>query len=301
MWFRLVQDLLGVVRSRHHLPWFLWELFGPFFNPGQGWYKNAACWYTRCRTLITIGLVPSHFVRKWSKARPFGLRRVELRCNQQLIWNVEGRNCNTMRVTTICKGTKHLTMTEMPVKAGTIVLGMRGNPYFPEAGPLVDEVERCAKAMAEANWACLDGGRIATANRKERRRELDRAITLLFAYVKGKSHSNVAMALSSGFELRKTPHTLPPLGQPENLRVERSEGGHLTLRWTPLHGARIYEVFIQEEASMVEGVWQSIAFTSRARLRMVRTDAGKYVRFKVCAVSAAGQSPVSQEVRALVP
>lgn len=68
-----------------------------------------------------------------------------------------------MRTSTICKGTKHLTMEEIVQKAALIHERMSGNPNFPDAGPLLAVLDARRRAMEVANDRCLFfGGRIAT-------------------------------------------------------------------------------------------------------------------------------------------
>jgi len=202
-----------------------------------------------------------------------------------------------MTITTICKRTKHLKMNEMPLKARVILRGMTNNPNFPDAGPLLAQLEEKRAAMEKANLACLDGGRIATHSRKMCRRDLEHVLDMLVGYVTARSKRNVSVALSSGFQLRKPPLLLPRLAKPEGLRVEMTAyAGLLEVRWQPLQGVRNYCIYMNAVGAEHEDGWTMVAFTSRARCDAKGLVSGDRYRFRVMAVSAAGASPMSQVV-----
>lgn len=202
-----------------------------------------------------------------------------------------------MRIETICKRTKHLTMMEIVLKARIIHRAMSGNPNFPDAVEMLAELDACRAAMEEANQRCeFYGGRIPTAHRRACRAALEATIDSLFHYVKATSRGNVSVALSSGFTLRKAPLLLPVPGPPQNLRVRREHGsGVLQLRWVPIHGARCYTVEIKERDLNEEAAWL-IVTTSEAKLQLRGLEPGVYHTFRVRAVLAAGVSPYSQSV-----
>ncbi len=205
-----------------------------------------------------------------------------------------------MKIKTVCKHTKHLRMVDMPPKAGVILLGMTNNTYFPEAGPMLAQLEEKRALMEAANLACLDGGRIATAHRKACRKELEHVLDALVAYVRGKSGSDVSMAMSSGFELRKAPLLLPPLETPTHLRATRTEfTGQVELRWAPQHGARNYFVQMLEQDEDGSGTWILLGHTSAAKMTVNGLKSGTYYFFRLFAVSARGSSPMSQIVKSI--
>jgi len=204
-----------------------------------------------------------------------------------------------MKVETICKGTKHLTMSEMPLKAGVILLGMRGNPHFPEAGALLDELEQKANAMTAANIACMDGGRLVTVHRGICRKELDQVLDKLLALVKAWSKGDVAKALSSGFQLRKAPLQLPKPGPPMNVRVLVPASGRMEVRCDPIHGVQQYAVLMNTQGPMQESGWELIGYRSGAKLILTDLEPGTVVWFRLFAINAAGTGPMSQVVRAM--
>lgn len=79
---------------------------------------------------------------------------------------------NTMRIRTICKRTKHLTMIELPLKAMILHRRMSNDPHFPDATALLSQLEASRVAMQAANLACMGGGITATAYRRDRHRKL---------------------------------------------------------------------------------------------------------------------------------
>ncbi|HRP00129.1 MAG TPA: fibronectin type III domain-containing protein [Flavobacteriales bacterium] len=201
---------------------------------------------------------------------------------------------------TICKRTKHLTMAEMPLKARVILRAMTHNPHFPDAGPLLALLEERRAAMEAANVACLNGGALNTAIRKRCRQELEQVLDQLVGYVKMKSGGDVAIALSSGFQLRKPPVKLPPLEKPQNLRWVRSmTSGRVELRWDPMRGARNYMVYMNPDGEGNPDAWRMVGMSSRAKLVLHQLEPGQRCWFKLVGVSASGVSNFSQVVCAL--
>jgi hypothetical protein len=176
---------------------------------------------------------------------------------------------------------------------------MRGNPHFPEAGPLLDELEQKATAMTSANIACLDGGRLVTLHRKLCRKELDRVLDKLVGLVKAWSQGDVSVALSSGFELRKPPLPLPKPGAPMNVRVAVPASGRMEVRWEPIHGVRQYAVFMNTQGPEEENHWELLGYRSGAKMILVGMEPGTVVWFRLFAINAVGSGPMSQVVRAM--
>jgi len=206
----------------------------------------------------------------------------------------------SMVTQTICKRTKHLTMAEMPLKARVILRAMTDNPHFPEAATLLAVLDERRAAMEAANVACLNGGALNTAIRKRCRAELEQVLDQLLGYVKMKSGCNVAMALSSGFQLRKPPVPLPPLVKPQNLRWVRSmSSGRVELRWDPMRGARNYMVYMNPDGEQNPDAWRKVGMSGRAKLVLFHLEPGKPYWFKLVGVSAAGMSSFSQVVCAM--
>ena len=202
-----------------------------------------------------------------------------------------------MRIQTICKRTKHLTMLEMVLKARYIHRCMTGNPNFPDAAAMLAKLDTCRAAMEEANQRCLyHGGRIATAHRKACRAALDAALDDLFHYVRAVSRGRVQVALSSGFTLRKPPLLLAVPDAPQKVRVlHYGRPGALQLRWEPLHGARAYAVEVRPSDRNEEGAWR-IVMCNEAKVEVHGLEPGVYHTFRVRAHFAAGTTPYSQSV-----
>ena len=205
-----------------------------------------------------------------------------------------------MLITTLAKQTKHLTMGEVVVKARVIGEAMWGNPHFPDAGPLLMELAARRNAMQAANVACLNGGRMATARRKRCRRMLEQQLDSILGYVRMRSAGDVSIALSSGFRLCRPPLLLPPLDRVQGLRsIPTLNQGRIELRWDRQHGVRKYYVYINTFGPDKEDGWRMMCLTSRAKAILKDMEPGRYIWFRVCAFSASGMSPLSQELRAM--
>lgn len=206
----------------------------------------------------------------------------------------------SMKIETICKRTKHLTMGEMPVKGRGILLSMTGNPNFPDAGPLLAELDALCTAMEQANVDCLNRDRHSTIRRKACRRQLEAMFDRLLAYVKCTSRGDVQKALSSGFELRKAPLLLPPLPPPAGLTTlfTRTEGA-VQLRWAPMHGTRLFHVYVNKQGTQNEDAWERIGVTKKAKFTVRGLKGGQFVWIRVCGLSAQGIGPMSMPLRAM--
>ena len=205
-----------------------------------------------------------------------------------------------MKIETICKRTKHLTMDEMPVKGRGILLCMTGNANFPDAGPLLAELDALCTAMEQANVDCLNRDRHSIARRRTCRRQLEALFDRLLGYVKYTSQGDVDKALSSGFELRKAPLLLPKLPPPANLRsVLTRDEGTVELRWPPMHGARIFHVYLNTQELENDEAWERVGVTSKSRYKLHGFDRGQFVWVRICALSARGMSPMSAPLRAM--
>lgn len=206
-----------------------------------------------------------------------------------------------MQIKTICKRTKHLTMLEMPLKARIIHRRMSGNPHFPDAGEMLAELDACRAAMEEANQRCVfHGGILPTAHRRACRAALDAALDSLFHYVRAASRGNVEVALSSGFTLRKPPLLVPVPGAPQGVHLRRDrESAALQLRWTPMHGARLYIVEVKEGDINDTSGWRLLKMISEAKLHLEGLEPGVYYGLRVRASFAAGLSPYSNCVRGM--
>jgi len=202
-----------------------------------------------------------------------------------------------MRTSTICKGTKHLTMEEIVQKAALIHERMSGNPNFPDAGPLLAVLDARRRAMEVANDRCLFfGGRIATAHRHDCRAALERAIDAVYLHVRYVVGHDLQKALTSGFTARKAPRPLPVPEAPERLRVQRTgHTGSLLVRWQPRHGACAYEVEMRP-ANAADDAPMDTLLVRRAKALVDGLAPGVEYRFRVRARFAQGATPYSQGV-----
>ena len=205
-----------------------------------------------------------------------------------------------MVITTICKRTKHLTMNEMPMKARGILRRMTDNPNFPDAGPLLAELEQRTVAMEAANVACLNRGRGETAVRKQCRRDLEATFDKLVGYVRYTTSTDVARALTSGFQLRRPPILLPVADPPQHVSARGTvSSGEILLRWKPRHGVRMYRVELNPDGPEANGSWQAVGVTKKAKFKLKAMESGRYIWLRVIAYCAAGTSAASAPARGM--
>lgn len=202
---------------------------------------------------------------------------------------------------TVVSGTKGLSVADLISKALVLEVHMMGNPNFPNAGPFVAAVTAAREALEVAMVDAMDGGRSAHGNQRALKQRLKDAITRLQLHVSNVANGDAVKLLSSGLALRKPPLKLGPLPAPLRLvAVHGIHQGELHLRWVPVHGARIYEVFINEGDPDNAADWRSVGFVSHAHFEFQGLASLRYYWFRVRALGAAGASPFSDPARSVV-
>jgi len=144
--------------------------------------------------------------------------------------------------------------------ASSVLLGMTGNPAFPN--PLVPLAELSAlKTDFEQKLIASDtGGKAATAAKNVARAALTDGLRRQGIYVQGVAQ-NLTTLLSSGYSAASRNNAQTRLAQPGIRKVLREMSGQLTLRVTPIANARNYQVQVQ----VGDGAWQEAGVYSQAR------------------------------------
>lgn len=202
-----------------------------------------------------------------------------------------------MEVTIVCKRTNHLNHSEVVYKGRYIEQRMRGNPHFPDAGPLLDDLHARTDALAAANVACWGGGKLVTARRNFCRLELENQFNVLVGHVHTVSGGQPAVAATSGFPLRKPAKRIGKLPAPQRLSAKRTlHSGQVLLGWKRMPGAREFFVYMNPDGPSNREAWKHVGRTKASKFLVVDLEPGKIVWFQVCAVNAAGWGPMSVPV-----
>lgn len=104
-----------------------------------------------------------------------------------------------------------------------VITAMSGNVNFPTPSPTLAVITAASDAFDGALIAANGGGKIQTADKKQKRIILEAQLHLLASYVEDNSQGNETILLSSGFELQKTGTSAPP-EKPTDVAI--SDGAH---------------------------------------------------------------------------
>lgn len=189
----------------------------------------------------------------------------------------------------------NLNATQVAAKADYVVSKMSGNASFPTPTPtmlvLTAAISKLRDFIASAN----SGAHEAIADRDLQAGVVRKLMATLVEYVNLTSGSDLVMALSSGFEQVRKPEPAI-LGTPENVRSKPSAyKGCVDTGWDRVPGARMYQVEMCE-GDPDKGTWAAVGTSSRASLRAKGLVSGGLYSFRVKALGAAGEGPVSEIV-----
>lgn len=186
-----------------------------------------------------------------------------------------------------------MTPLSKVVLAGNVVKAMSGNPDFPDAGPLLAELDAARLELAEANKAALDRGRLACARKRVAVSRVNLIFTRVVGYVNSVALGDSLKLLSSGLPLAKKPEPFTELRAPKEFDFRPSQFLHLVQAyWDDVPGAVMYRV----EAAPVNGSdesWQQVALTSRREATVPRSINGASLQFRVRAVGTQVEGPYS--------
>ena len=197
-----------------------------------------------------------------------------------------------MNVTCIRAGVKDLSSSALVGKAMHIEHCMTNNPHFPAPVPSIADI--AAKRAELQNWSAqaVGGGYAAVATRWAVHTDLERMLVQLSKYVMAQAQGDIERQVSSGFEMRRPPLKITDLHAPAQLEAKHSDyAGGIKLSWSAVRGARTYQVFVTAQEG--EEGWQLVAHSTRIRTEVLGLEPGRFYRFRIRAVFAAGEGPTS--------
>lgn len=195
---------------------------------------------------------------------------------------------------------KGLGVADLLMRAGVVQEGMTGNANFPDAGTLVAEMVAARDALVEAMVAAADGGRQAHLVQRQAKARLKERMTQVLNHVLSVAPGDVLRLITSGFPERRPPALIGLLPAPGNLRAAFGNPGEARLRWEPVHGARLYRVFVNMREANGEDVWLELGSEPHAHGVVRGLEPLKYYWFRVQAVGTAGNGAMSDPARTLV-
>lgn len=181
-------------------------------------------------------------------------------------------------------------------KANYVVTKMTGNVNFANPEPKLSEITAAAAALTASGEAAKSGAHEAIQNQRLDLKNLRTLLGALAKYVNSASVGDLSKALTSGFEAAKGHEPIVHLDAPSALRTMHNfKQGEVSLRWKPVHGARLYEVYVEN----APGVWMSAGMSSKASITLSGLTSYKEYSYRVTARGAAGQSAASDIVTAV--
>lgn len=194
-------------------------------------------------------------------------------------------------------GTGNLSPAGLVGKADHVVARMTGNVNFTTPNPALATVTTSRDALVLAIANAENRGRAEIDIRDAAAQNLRSLIAALVLYVNVVAAGDVDKAVSSGFELAKTPQPAPELSAPQDVQVSgKNLEGILNLSWEPVEGARMYNVYVNVTDPSNPDKWTLIAVSSTARKTIKGLTPGAFCSFRVTALGTSGEGPASEIV-----
>ncbi|MBL0127474.1 MAG: fibronectin type III domain-containing protein [Flavobacteriales bacterium] len=189
-----------------------------------------------------------------------------------------------------------LNATQMVAKGEFVVERMTGNANFLTPTPTLPSVTAAIDVLRIANAEAEGGAHAAIDARDLALVGVRDLLTALCAYVNFTSGTDLAVAITSGFEPVNVPAPII-LEAPVNMRAMYADGfaGCVDTKWRHVAGATIYHVFVGE-GDPAAAKFTLAGASTRARLRVSGLERGKVYSFYVVALGAAGVGPASEIV-----
>lgn len=193
-------------------------------------------------------------------------------------------------------GTSGLNANGLIAKSAYVEGMMTGNVNFTTPNPTIASLTAARTALEAAVAQATSRATADIAVRNEQAAELRTLIVNMARYVNNVSAGDVDKAVSSGFDLAKTPEPSTSLSAPVNVMALVSEfEGCVDLRWKAVEDARMYQVYVAETSDSPK--WEMVAVSSRTRTRITDLAPGKLYSFRVTALGRIGEGPASETVQ----
>jgi hypothetical protein len=182
------------------------------------------------------------------------------------------------------------------VLAQAILAALTGNAFFPTTVPALSLLQTVINDYIAALSAAQEGGRTNVATKNARKQDLVDLLIQLANYVTLTANGDEVMLTSSGFPLSKERQPLPPLGQPEILKLENGVNSgelHITIGKVPGAKAYVYEYTLDPLADNPD--WQS-SNSTLVKFIFNNLEAGKKYWFRVAAYGKNEQAVYSNPV-----
>lgn len=200
---------------------------------------------------------------------------------------------------TLKLGMEDVTPVDLVPYAQGIHDAVQGNPLFPSPIPSMADFQDAINALMEANArVAAERGRSDFLAKNVALTQLRRQLKRLSAYVSLVADGDASIILSSGFGVRKKASRVGELNRPNKLRNRLTRTtGRVELDWEVIPGAKLYHVYMSE--SMNDPQWKLAAITSKSRYNADGLTSGRFYYFAVSAIGTAGETSLSEPLRAM--
>jgi len=175
-----------------------------------------------------------------------------------------------------------------------VVAKMTGNPNFTTPKVLLADMTLLANNLEAAIEAATDGSRESKSKRDDLFQAGKEMLALQADYVRSECAGDRTKLLSSGYDLAKSREPIGIPGVPVNLLARLSgKVGQVELRFSAVHGATGYQLWMTDKDPEVHNSWQAIGYTTRVKHMVTDLESYKAYWFCVSAIGTAGESAQS--------
>ena len=197
-------------------------------------------------------------------------------------------------------GFNRYTDAALLVLAQAILAALTGNAFFPAPIPALADLQTAINDYMAALSAAQEGGKTNVATKNARKQELIDLLIQLGNYVMLTANGDEVMLTSSGFPLTKERQPLPPLVQPEIIKLENGiNSGELNVIITSVPGARTYVYQYTQDPLTDNSNWASNNSTL-VKFSFNNLEAGKKYWCRVAAYGRNEQVVYSNAVSRIV-
>lgn len=192
-------------------------------------------------------------------------------------------------------GLTGLNCSQTVDRARNHVISLTGNANFTTPFPATAVITAAADAAEAADLQYqLTVSRLDKVARDERLAELKVILNDLAGYVASQCSGNREKILSSGFGVRALPGPPVPLPAPLDVRAFPTLiAGEIKIRWRAVRNRKTYIVQWCIGDPLVEANWVTLTLTGKVSHTAIGLDRNQTYCFRIIAVGAAGNSPLS--------
>lgn len=169
---------------------------------------------------------------------------------------------------------------------------------FTTPAPALAGVNTALDTLEAANAAVLNRGKSDYQARRIAYIAVKLLLQQLAGYVQQVAAGDEDIINRSGYEPRRRPSPIGELSPPKNLLARPTTlSGRIALDWNRERGADSYKVFMSETSTPFN--WQLIKVNTRSSYNVDGLTPGTFYWFAVAAIGAAGETSMSDVLRAM--